>query len=231
MRRGETKIGGDVRGFQTTKWNLVLAAHDAAAMEALIRIYWKPLYFFVRREGYDCETAKDIVQEFLAGLLERGAIFQADPARGRFRAFLRASMSNFLKDRSKAASREKREGGRRTLSLDFARGEAEYEKLQPSAGETPEQMLSRAWARSLWEDSLAELSGERPHLEAFRLYLKNEDYAGIARKTGLSESAAKVAVHRLKGKLRELIVARIRETVTTPKDLKEEIAEFRELLG
>jgi len=231
MRRPETKIGGEVRRFQTTKWNLVLAAHDGEAMEALIRIYWKPLYFFVRRAGHDPETAKDIVQEFLAGLLEKGGIEKADPSRGRFRAFLRASMGNFLKDWSKAAAREKRRPKLKTLSLDFAGGERDYAKLQPASGEAPDEVLSRAWARSLWEDALAELTGERAHLEAFWLYLRNADYNTITRKTGLSESAAKVAVHRLKARLRESIVARIRETVSTPKDLQAEIAEFKGLLS
>jgi RNA polymerase sigma factor (sigma-70 family) len=231
VRRPETKIGGDVRQFRTTRWNLVLASRDGEAMEALIRIYWKPLYFFVRRAGHDPETAKDIVQEFLAGLLEKGGIEKADPSRGRFRAFLRASMGNFLKDRLKAASRDKRKPQRRTLSLDFAGGEREYAKLQPASGEAPDEVLSREWARSLWVDALARLTGERAHLEAFWLYLRNEDYDEITRKTGLSESAAKVAVHRLKARLRESIVARIKETVSTPKDLEAELAEFKSLLS
>ncbi len=220
----------DPTRFQTTQWNLVRAANDADALEALIRIYWKPLYFYVRHHGRDSETAKDVVQAFLTDLMERGAIQKADPARGRFRTFLRAALANFLKDWSKAASRQKRGAGRYPLSLDFARGETDY-KLQVVAGETPERVLNRAWARSLWEDSLAHVHGDPAHLEAFRLYLEDADTAAIARRTGLSEGAAKTAIHRLKAQLREFIVSRIRETVDNEKDLEAELAEFKSLLS
>jgi RNA polymerase sigma-70 factor (ECF subfamily) len=216
--------------FKTTQWNLVRAANDGDALEALIRIYWKPLYFFVRHHGHDTESAKDVVQAFLMDLMERGAIPRADPARGRFRTFLRAAMMNFLKDWSKTAARQKRRPGRRLLSLDFRRGETDYH-LQVTGGETPERVLNRAWARSLWEDALSQLVGEKAHLEAFDLYLKDADYPVIAQKTGLSEAAAKVAVHRMKAQLRDLITRRIRETVTSREDLQAELAEFKSLLS
>ena len=92
-------------------------------------------------------------------------------------------------------------------------------------------MLNRAWARSLGEDALSQLVGERAHLVAFDLYLKDADYPAIALKTGLSEAAAKVAVHRMKAQLRDLITRRIRETVTSREDLQAELAEFKSLLS
>jgi RNA polymerase sigma-70 factor (ECF subfamily) len=219
----------DPANFKTTQWNLVRAANDGDALEALIRIYWKPLYFFVRRHGHDSEVAKDVVQAFLMDLMERRAIPRADPTRGRFRTFLRAAMMNFLKDWSKTAGRQKRKPERHLLSLDFRRGETDY-RLQVAGGETPERVLDRAWARSLWDDALSQLVGERGHLEAFDLYLKNVDYPTIAAKTGLSEAAAKVAVHRMKSQLRELITRRIRETVASEEDLEAELGEFKSLL-
>ena len=222
--------GMDADNFKTTQWNLVRAASDQGALEALIRIYWKPLYFYVRHHGHDHEGAKDVVQSFLMDLMERGAILKADPARGRFRTFLRAALANFLKDWSKTAGRQKRRPGRHVLSLDFKRGETDY-KVQVAKGETPERVLNRAWARSLWDDSLADLKGEVAHLEAFRLYLGNVDYPEIAKKTGLSDSAAKVAVHRMKQQLRDIITARIRETVGSEDELQSELAEFRSLLS
>ncbi|HVR83332.1 MAG TPA: sigma-70 family RNA polymerase sigma factor [Planctomycetota bacterium] len=220
----------DPANFKTTQWNLVRAANDSGALEALIRIYWKPLYFFVRHHGHDRETAKDVVQAFLMDLMERGAIPKADPGRGRFRTFLRAAMMNFLKDWSKNAARQKRRPARQLLSLDFKRGETDYH-LQVAGGETAERVLNRAWARSLWDDALAQLKGERAHLEAFDLYLQGTDYPAISAKTGLSESTAKVVVHRMKGQLRELITNRIRETVTSEEDLRAELAEFKSLLS
>jgi RNA polymerase sigma-70 factor (ECF subfamily) len=226
----DTKILGPQKRFQTTRWNLVLNAHDVKALGKLIAIYWKPLYFFVRQHGHDNETAKDIVQEFLVVLLERDGFARADPARGRFRTYLLRALTNFMKDRAKAALREKRGGGKTLFSLDFVRGEEEFSR-QVAAGEPPETVLHRAWARSLWQQALSELQGEPSHLEAFRLYLADEDYGAIALQTGLSEGAARTAVHRLKAQLRDIIVGHIRLTLVQEDDLEAELAEFQQLLG
>lgn len=225
----DTASMGDQVRFQTTRWNLVQSSKDVAALDALIKIYWKPLYFFIRQHGHDNETAKDLVQAFLVKLLERDAFTKADPSRGKFRTFLLASLANFMKDWSKAASREKRGSGVAPLSLDFARGEAEYIHDVPQ-GELPEAALNRAWAKSLWEQSLSELDGESAHLEAFKLYLSGLEYKTIAEKAGLSESATKSAVHRLKGRLRDVVVGHIKETVSSEADLQAEVSEFMSLL-
>jgi RNA polymerase sigma-70 factor (ECF subfamily) len=227
--RNDTEMMGGRNTFQTTSWSLVRSIKDVKALDTLISIYWKPLYFFVRQKGNDNETAKDIVQDFLTSLLSKQTLQKADAARGRFRTFLLAALENFMKDRLKSASREKRGGGQKIVSLDFSTGEKEY-TLQVRAGEAPETVLNRAWARSLWEDSLARLQGEASHLEALKMYLADSDYKHISAKTGLSESAAKTAVHRLRGQLRTIITNHIRETVSTDEDLRGEVAEFMELL-
>jgi RNA polymerase sigma-70 factor (ECF subfamily) len=227
--RNDTEMMGGRNSFQTTSWALVRSVRDVKALDALISIYWKPLYFFVRQKGNDNETSKDIVQEFLTTLLSKHTLQKADASRGRFRTFLLAALENFMKDRLKSASREKRGGGQKIVSLDFSSGEREY-TLQVQAGEAPETVLNRAWARSLWEDSIARLVAEPSHLEALRMYLADSDYKTISAKTGLSESAAKTAVHRLRGQLRSIITDHIRQTVLTEEDLQGEVAEFMELL-
>ncbi len=229
MRDHDTQMMGAQVRFQTTQWTLVRASEDLKALDDLISIYWKPLYFYVRQRGYGNEAAKDIVQEFLTGLLERGAIGRADPSRGRFRTFLLTSLSRFLQDWAKAAGRQKRGAGQTILSLDFAAGEREY-ALQVAAGEPPERVLHRAWARSLWERSLAQLRADPAHLEAFRLYLADADYKTICARTGLSEAAAKTAVHRLKAQLKEIVLGHIRRTVAGEEEVKAELAEFLALM-
>ena len=63
--------------FVTTHWSVVLAAKDksspdsAAALEALCRAYWYPLYAFVRRQGQTACDAQDLTQEFFARLLAK----------------------------------------------------------------------------------------------------------------------------------------------------------------
>ena len=86
-----------------TRWTLVLSAardnwstHAAEAMAELCRLYWYPLYAFVRRRGYDVPEAEDLTQSFFTYLLAKKAFAKAHPAKGKFRSFLLASLNNFL---------------------------------------------------------------------------------------------------------------------------------------
>jgi hypothetical protein len=84
VRRGETSIGGaDVR-FRNTSWTIVLRARASAkeALGELIRVYWKPVYFFVRRRGNAVEQAKDLTQSFFTFLLERDFLKSVSPDKG-----------------------------------------------------------------------------------------------------------------------------------------------------
>jgi len=221
---------GDRYRFPTTSWNLVRTVKDVRALESLINIYWKPLYFFVRQKGFDNERSKDLVQGFLTWCLEKGLFAKADPARGRFRTFLLASLTNHVKDELKAESTKKRGGDQALLSLDFAEGEKEYAVEVPK-GESPDVALHRAWARNLWKLALSELEGDPAHLESFRMYLADADYSAITKKTGLSESAAKSAVHRLKGQLRGRVTDHIRSTACDEAEVEAEVVEFMNLLA
>src|SRR5580693_4722180 len=108
--RNDTEMMGPRHSFQTTSWSLVRSVRDVKSLSALIAIYWKPLYFFVRQKGHDNESAKDLVQDFLTTLLSKQTLKKADASRGRFRTFLLVALENFIKDRQKSASREKRGG-------------------------------------------------------------------------------------------------------------------------
>ncbi|MBI4566680.1 MAG: sigma-70 family RNA polymerase sigma factor [Planctomycetes bacterium] len=229
--RIETEVFGSERRFPKTEWDLLMPAPSPQSIDVLVRRYWKPLYFFVRRSGFDVETSKDIVQGFLANALAHDTISKADPKRGRFRTFMLAALSNFIRDWSRTSSRLKRGGGRRPLSLEFAAVEGEYFRQIASDEDTPERVLNRAWARSLLEQAMAELNGLPMHLKAFQLYLDGECYESIAEKTGLSQTASKVAVHRLRGRLRRIVLNRMAETVDTEADLNAELSEFVELLS
>lgn len=229
MRR-ETDLMGHERQFPGTSWDLIRPRPNLQSLDVLVRRYWKPLYFFVRRHGFDVETSKDIVQAFMANMLTRDRFAKADPRLGKFRSFILAAISNFIKDWSKTSARLKRGGGARVLSLDVSSVESGGSRQIESAEETPERRLNREWARSLLDQARSELTGSPTHLAAFDLYLDGSSYDEIASKTGLSETAAKVAVHRLRGKLRQILIARIAETVGTDEDLEAELSEFVSLV-
>ncbi|HVE43173.1 MAG TPA: sigma-70 family RNA polymerase sigma factor [Planctomycetota bacterium] len=228
-KRCDTEILGDQVRFQKTSWELVRSAKDPQGMDQLIRVYWKPLYYFIRQKGFDNETAKDMVQGFLMDALERGTMFKADPSRGKFRTFLLAALSNFIKDWHKAASRLKRGGGQATLSLDFEGGERQY-AIDVASGETPEAALNRAWAQSTLESCISELRGNPLHLQAFRLMMEGASYSEIGKKTGLGESAAKAAVFRLRQQLKDGVLRRVARPGQEREDPERVMADFAALL-
>ena len=115
--------------FATTHWSLVVAAggpktrESSAALEALCRIYWYPLYAYVRRFGYDVERAEDTVQAFFLHFLERQSLLSARQDRGRFRSFLLGCLKHFIANEYDRASALKRGGGQLLASLDVGSGE------------------------------------------------------------------------------------------------------------
>jgi DNA-directed RNA polymerase specialized sigma24 family protein len=102
-KQESTKPPSDAAGFAATRWTLVLAAADgraspgaAAAMEELCRLYWYPLYAYVRRRGHEAHEAEDLTQEFFLRLLAKNYLAGVDRRKGKFRAFLLASLKHFL---------------------------------------------------------------------------------------------------------------------------------------
>ena len=102
--------------FATTHWSVVLAAQQSDFLEAtevletLCRIYWYPLYLFIRRTGHDEETAKDLTQGFFERFLEKNYLRQVDREKGKFRSFLLASVKHFLANERDRATTTNRGG-------------------------------------------------------------------------------------------------------------------------
>lgn len=226
----DTDLLGPSKEFVKTSWSLVRSASRGEGWDPLIRLYWKPLYFYVRRRGLDNETAKDLIQEFLTTMLERRSIEKADPSRGRFRTFLLAALDNFLADWKKKETRQKRGRGAPVLSFDFAGGEKDY-RLEPEAGETPETLACRAWARQLLDQCLLELEGIPSHVAALRMRLTGADYRQICEQTRLSDATAHLAVHRLSREFGEILGRRLRELCPDPADFEAELGEFMDLIS
>ena len=224
--------------FATTRWSLVLdagrnsSAGSRRALADLSRIYWYPIYVFIRRRGSTVEDAQDLTQEFFAELLEKATLRVADPERGRFRSFLLAAVTNFLAKQRRKAGARKRRGNRPLLSLDLATAEQRY-ALEPSHELTAEKIFERRWAMTLLEHVIAGLKGEATAAGKLRQFdllapflggsRQTVPYATIARQLNLTEGAVKVAVHRLRRRCRELLRAEIAQTVADPAEIDDEL--------
>ena len=202
------------------------------ALATLCETYWYPLYAFLRSRGQSAENAEDLTQAFFARLLEKHAIERADPARGRFRSFLLASLKHFVANERDHDLAEKRGGGVLIMSLEFEAAEGRFQ-LEPSTDETPERSFDRRWALSLLDRVIARLEGEmvrggkRAQFARLKTYLTGDaphpSYAEVAGHLELSEGAVKVVVHRLRKRFRDLVHDEIAQTVSTPQEVADEL--------
>ncbi|MBL8113774.1 MAG: sigma-70 family RNA polymerase sigma factor [Acidobacteria bacterium] len=149
--------------FPSTRRTLVALATEGgpeergAAMDALARAYWKPLYTYARLgRRLSEEAAEDAVQDLFASLVEKGWLARWDPARARLRTYLRVLLDGLAANTARAAGREKRGGGVRTLSIDAAETEAEIARLAPRTA-SPEEIYEREWRRWLFTRAVARL--------------------------------------------------------------------------
>jgi RNA polymerase sigma-70 factor (ECF subfamily) len=235
-------------GFPTTRWSRVAdagAPDDSAASEALAelcRAYWYPIYAFIRRKGYAADVSLDLTQSYFARLIERGAIAAVDPARGRFRSFLRADCGFFLADEADRARALKRGGALSPLSIDARDAEGRY-LVEPVDGETPDRLFDRAWAVALIARALERLALE--HREPARVRLfdrlkvvltdgpRARPLSAIADELGLTVAAVESASRRLRKRFAEAVRAEIVGTLDdpTPSRVEDEVRALFDALG
>jgi RNA polymerase sigma-70 factor (ECF subfamily) len=151
--------------FVTTSWSVVLTATRSdttrarAALEHLCRIYWYPIYFFVRRQGHSTHDAQDLTQEFFAQLLEKHWLAQADRSRGRFRSFMLLVLKRFMTAAWRKANAQKRAGNLNPLPLPLDTAEIRYTH-EPADNYSPDQAFEKRWALALLDTVLRDLGAE-----------------------------------------------------------------------
>lgn len=222
--------------FATTHWTVVLQAGESNdALETLCHDYWRPLYAFLRRRGYDHHQAKDLTQALFVTLLERHDFALVDRQKGKFRTFLLVSLKHFLSNQAEVARAQKRGGGIPHVPLDSLLSEADA-ALEPAGRLTPDQEYDRQWALSLLERVLRCLEEECRAAGKGRLFARLQPfllgdkagitYADLAHEWALSESAVKVTIHRLRQRYRELLQEEIARTVASPAEIDQELREL-----
>jgi RNA polymerase sigma-70 factor (ECF subfamily) len=230
--------------FATTHWSLVLRASQrdatgsAAALEKLCRGYWFPLYAFARREGCGPDDAQDLTQEFFSRLLAKEFLKMADPNRGRFRSFLLASFKLMMANERRAASRKKRGGDAQVFSLNEEDAEGRY-LLEPADDRTPETIFERRWAETTLARVLdrleLEYTGHAMRFDDLKVFLiepkGSTAFTDVAAKLGVTESALKSVVHRMRRRYAELFRDEVAQTVADPADSQDEIRHMLGVLG
>ncbi|MCP5521031.1 MAG: sigma-70 family RNA polymerase sigma factor [Verrucomicrobiales bacterium] len=218
--------------FLTTNWTLVSEAartgdtQARAALGELFGVYWKPLYRFARRQGHGPEDAEDLVQGFFAHLLEGGGLRLADRERGRFRAFMLGALRNFMANEWRREHRQKRGGFTPHLSLDRQGAETGL-RLDAEDARSPDRLFDREWAVALLDGVLDDLEREEPGFKQWKPFLslsrERLSYAEMAQTFGMTEGAARVAVHRLRKRYRQRVRDAIAATLTDASMVEEEM--------
>jgi RNA polymerase sigma-70 factor (ECF subfamily) len=210
---------------------------SAEALEKLCRAYWYPVYAFVRRRGHSPHAAQDFTQAFFARLLEKNYLGAADAMKGRFRTFLLTAVTRFLANEYDRAQAEKRGGGVTILSLDEELPEERYQR-EPADDLSPDRLYEQEWAQTLLARVLSRLreefdgAGRKGRFDELKVFLLEDkgavSYAEMAARLGVSESAVKSGIWRLRQRYGELVREEIAQTVTSESEVEEEI---RHLLG
>jgi DNA-directed RNA polymerase specialized sigma24 family protein len=223
--------------FHTTDWSTVRKAvhksHAArgSALDQLCTLYWKPLYYFARRNGHSPEESQDLTQGFFAIVIEKSYFQSADQQRGRFRTFILAAFQNFVRNGRAYRLRAKRGGSYSFVPLDTHTAEIAYsqEHYRP---DTAPILFDRTWAVTLVGTALDELRaefarvGKAPQfciLEPFFTNPGEISYADAADALHLSEAAVRVAVHRARTRYGKLLRKVVAATVSDDSEVDDEL--------
>ena len=223
--------------FPTTNWATLAEATlngGKAERDALGRIcekYRDPLQAVIRARGVPEERVEDVVQDFLVTLMEGGFFRRADRERGKFRSFLLNALRNFLVDDTRRTMAIKRGGELQRVEL----------KEDVASFEADESRFDLAWAEALFDAAIeavgADVIAKRGEegWSALRSFLTGSteamSYADLGDFLGLSEGGAKAEVSRMRGKFREQLRSEIRQTVSAPHEIDEELTYLREAMS
>ena len=223
--------------FRTTRWSLIAEAAIEApsrprpALEELCCAYRPPVLAYIRRSGHPPSDAEDLTQAFFVRFLERGWIADADPQRGRFRNLMLVSLRRFLADEHARACTLKRGCGRIA--------DADALDHVASTSETPEQAFDRAWLGTVLARAMARLqhewcaSGRQAQFDQLAPLLAGADgnaLRELAEAVGARGNTLAVQLHRMRGRLRQLVRLELLRTVGSPESLETELSELRGIL-
>ena len=232
--------------FQVTRWSLVhgAGAEDPevrrAALERLCASYWYPLFAYLRRCGRGPDIAADLVQGLFAKLIETNALGRIAEGKGKFRSWLLSSLQNHERDQRDRDCAQKRGGGRPPIPIDVDRAERRY-VLEARRSDSPEALFDRTWACEVLHQATLLLEQEMrsdgraatfaalapsldPHAEA-------PDRAALAAQLGVTTVAARVALHRFRGRYRQILVRVVADSLGGTEEVGEELRALAQALA
>ncbi len=236
--------------FRTTQWTVILEAAGQspspgtqAALEALYRAYWPPVYAFIRRRGYSRAEAQDLTQDFFLYLLDQNACAKADAKQGKFRSFLLGWLKNFLGTVEVRERRQKRGGDQRAIFLNadietLEQLEAKELRVPPPPDE--EREFELYWASILVKRALGTLSAEYATSSKNRILTELKPFlqggvdipsqAEVAARLGIPLETLRSHLSRLRAHYRQILREEVMRTVPDASDVDEELRYLGKIL-
>lgn len=230
------------RLFASTSWTAVFDAAQSGlapdrariALSELCVHYWRPLYLFLRRQGFSSEDAQDLTQGFFVDLIQTRAYARADPAKGRFRSFLLGALKHFVADARDRARAKKRGGD--TICVPITAEAMEEMENQIGLAETssPEFFYEREWAAGLVRrafDRLAQesaLAGKSVLFDSLKSHLSGAGdevvtYEKLSARLRRPVTTLRSDVARLRARYRAILREEVSGTVEEPSQVDEEL--------
>jgi RNA polymerase sigma-70 factor (ECF subfamily) len=220
----------------STEWSLVFLAHGdspelaASAQVELMARYAGAVHRYLVSALHDHEAASELDQEFAVRFL-RGDFHRADPARGRFRDFVRRSLRNLMIDyRRRSSTRPRPMGDDLPEPLDLITGDQEFDRRFIASWRS--ELLARAW------DALARLQAEtgQPYHTALRLRVENpklhspELAVQLSATLGraISPGSARMMLQRARDRFVEFLMEEVSGSLVspTPEELEQELIDL-----
>jgi RNA polymerase sigma factor (sigma-70 family) len=232
--------------FPSTRCSVVLATGSADprlredAWSALVRAYWKPVYKYIRIVWKaDEEDARDLTQGFFARALEASFFQGYDPAKARFRTYLRVVLQRWLSNERKAARRRKRGGGYSFVPIDFVSAESELHEPSAAASDDPDAFFRQETIRSLFALAVDDLrrhceeTGRGDHFAVFQRYdLHPEEngerptYRAVAEELNLPVTQVTNHLSYARRELRRFVLTHLHAMTGTDAEYREEALEL-----
>lgn len=212
------------------------------ALSELCRIYWRPIFYFLRRQGSSPHDAQDLTQGFFAHLIESRAYARADREKGRFRSFLLGALKHFVAHARAYDRTQKRGGGIVLAELDEAAvAEAEAHAATQQSW-SPDRVYEREWAEALLRralERLAEecaLAGKAELFDSLNCYLSlssdaTPSYDELAPQLGRPVATLRSDVARLRTRYRAILREEVRGTVSEASEVDAELRHLCETLA
>ncbi len=242
LRSQKTEVTSRDGLFASTSWTLVfeaaqLQASSSQALNALselCELYWRPLYLFLRREGFNPDAAQDVTQGFFADLIQNRAYARAQPAKGRFRSFLLGALKRFVVKTHKRDRAKKRGGGATYVPItDATMAEVEAQANYQDSWSC-DQVYEREWAAALLCRALDRLgqecamAGKSALFDCLKCYLSGTvetavAYEELSHRLGRPTVTLRSDVARLRARYRAILREEVRVTVEEPSQVDDEL--------